>query len=395
MSDNQSSQSAFIETIPKQFSSGDIKKLFRTMKDGLFAHEEVISELIAKYQDWFENSSAGSKLGEEKIRKKLFGNDDAKLQYLLDGNVCIPGYFISSIIDQKLRQTIPFSQASLLDTTNYLHPRDPKLVTLTGVKTIIDKHKGFIISLNIKNISYKLDYSTVTNFVQVARKTPRLIEKFPELLTSLRECIPSLKYALESARLVKENQRLLVPRELYKKNVKLIVADSIVFALENDTNIIACYGLNIKNIKKLIDSEFESVKCTGISEINASRKKPWQLGITKIKGQSYIIHKNLLCDVATRVNRSPTLKKKFSGKYSLDNVLKELLEMLNNSNLIHGSPKDTKAPKKNETVRFFKFKTWRFSITGKNVIASAEEILGKVHNNKNPRKKNRNNELNT
>nr|MBP9838917.1 hypothetical protein [Pseudomonadota bacterium] len=73
----------FYQELPKLLPSHEVESSLRATKQGLFVHEDLVVKLIEVYKKWLKEV-AGSDVSEDKCIRKLFGDDESKLYYVLD-----------------------------------------------------------------------------------------------------------------------------------------------------------------------------------------------------------------------------------------------------------------------------------------------------------------------
>lgn len=383
---------AFFEYLAKQYSAGDIKQNFRTMKHGFFINETQADNVVEHYRHWLqETTNSESAKSVEKIKRKLFGEELPKLYYILDGKTCIAGYLVERTLEVALQKRVPYSQSVLLETSNYVHPRDPALATLEGVKSSFDQVKGFRFFADTPQGTVQFSTEFLSQFGTTIRNIPTLTKENEALRGPLRGSIPLLIEFLKKSRVAKENQRLLVPTQFQKHPSELFyLTEHVVFVLDQQKNITSCYGLNRKNIKKLISQELAREIKMHITNTKLIFAGDWKIGTIKINHKLYTLHQDILSEALLRADRSPRLRKACAGKYTIFAALKEIAEILKEANLVvkanDATNKDNskkEAPKgkphhekkQPTTVSYLKFQNWTFTIAGKNVISSFEEKL--------------------
>ena len=357
----------FVQAIPSLFPSGDVKKHFRILQNGFFVTEQFVDQMFAGYVK-FRNESSGEQqdLSQEKLVKKFFNTTNPKLYYLLDGKICLSGYFVEG--DFPKNTIIPFSHSVLADASTSLNPKDEFLNAIEGFNVYFDSVKGYTFQCLVSEKKYSLTQDFIKAFSKIIPNALRidLAQNAP-----LRDYISKLVAVLGKVQEVKENQRILVPRKFAGKTFNLLKHESMVFVSDANNALVFCYALHKKPFQRMIEAE-EITSKTTIRKIEDGK---WKYASIKNKHGMYTASLDFVLSFLAQIPKSPKLRKKFQGRYTLGKCLDELVAMLEAGVLVVRANEDPKA--KDKEIRYIKNGLFRFYITGKNVLSSLEEKFPK------------------
>ncbi len=360
------SSPSFIATLPNIFSAVEIQQCFRIVSQGVFIHEEIETPVLEAYQNWLKKvtGSSGEK-SEAKCRRRLFQNESPKLFYLLDGKLCIPGYLIPCDNIQSLKIKIPISQASLMDTTSYLHARDPMLDNLKNIKAEIDPRKGLLLKIKTRNTEYNASVEVLKNFALAAKGSDTLTKELPGLAGPLRACLEPLQVCLNRARYIESATRLLVPKNYAKDPFNnFLKYKHLVFVTNNkQTEILYCYPIAERSLAKFVREELKLYKNLIYSQQVIGKKvNPRILGSIKVKRKEYLVYTRALLRFISSLAKVSTTKKHLPNLYTVEHCVKELIKTLGEAQ--KEPPLKNKINRQKQTPSIvFRNGPWHFSMT--------------------------------
>jgi hypothetical protein len=296
-------QDPFYLDLPNLIPQVELNSGFRHTRKGIFVSEDSEHSLISAYQKWLQEQTGKEKAkNEDKCRKRLYGTEDIKLFYLLDGKRCIPGHLLRGYAGEpstpkKGKNSIPAYQGELLDPVAFLHPKDPFLQKMENVEYKFIPSVGSILYFSSKKATTKVSFDKLQQFADVARASKDLRKRFPEIVYSLRDCIKPLKELLATARPKKGKAPSIIPNEFAKLKPSLALTHgSLTFLLDKDSNLLATYHSKGPAFRKRLLIEIEQLvtqhPLTSVKGFTLLKGKQKNLGKVRIKNASYQLEQN-------------------------------------------------------------------------------------------------------
>ncbi len=365
----------YLGGVLKHFSASEIKSGLRALRSGVFVDEALCIQLFENYRLWrVEVQSSKTTPSDEKCRRRMFGTESPELYYLLDGKLCIPGYLIPS--EQPLDRnsfSIPYSQASLLDAKQYIHPRDRILNDAEGVSLGHGSGKGFYLSLRCGEKQFTVMESGLKSFGLHGRESSKLVQKFPALKGALRDSLQPLREIIRTAKPITSKQKLLIPSSFRaKKGTSLLRCESLVLVMEENTRLIDCFDSRGKSLRALIDEEFQNSKNKRIGAFELTPKDKRFLAKIKIRGKYFRLHRKAFLEVVRNAHASPTFRKELKPRYTVRDCLQVLGEVMRLADWVSVEEGDGKKGKAKVKKRL-QYGRWVFKTGEKYSIVACEE----------------------
>ncbi len=366
---------AYLDGVIRHFDALQIKTGIRALRSGVFIASSLSTALIENYRLWrAEVQSANALPSEEKCYRRMFGTESPELHYLLDGKLCIPGFLIPS--EQPLdrnRFALPYSQASLLDATSYIHPRDPIFEQVSGISLGHGSGKGFYLSFDCGTKKFTVFEQGLKNFGLCARQSSRVTDKYPQLQGALRDSLEPLREILIKAKPISAKQKLLVPSKYStKKGYTLLRFESLVLVMEKEHQLIDCFDTRGKNLRALIDSELRQRKNKRVGAFELTPKDKRFIAKIKIRSKYFRLHRKAFQEVLRSANSSPGLRRELSVRYTVVDCMQALGEILRLADWV-AYQVPAKTTKKSQTKKRLQYGRWVFK-TGENYsIVACEE----------------------
>jgi hypothetical protein len=377
---------SFIDGLIGHLEARKVKDGMRALRCGVFVDEILQADLIVAYRSWLSSVQGGNvSPSDEKCMRRLFNSEQPELFYLLDGNRCIPGFLIAADGTlERNRFPLVWSQAPLMDATNYLHPRDRVLTETPGVALGHGTGKGFYLEIVAGAQRFRIEEKALQRFAACVRDSSALLKEFPEMRGALRYAISPLQRVLKNATLVPANQRILVPALLRtNKDITLFRYQSLVLVLNKQSALLDCFEPRGKSLREFIERELELAGAKRVGTFELTPRDRRFVGKIKIKSKYFQLHRKAFFEVVRTVGVSPTLRKQLKGRYTVIDCLKELEDVLRcadwvsyeNPSTAVGPSKQSKSKqgKQNKPKRRLQFGSWTFVTGEKFSILACEE----------------------
>ena len=319
----------FIGAIGSLLPREELKNSIRVTPRGVFVEERGFHRLVEAYQLWLKNQTGGEVTkSTDKCIKRLFDTLQPPQYYLVEGKQCLLGFLVKCSIEQPQRYGIPFYLGSLLDTREYLHPRDPFLASMKNVE-IFHKPLGLELKVPFKGKSIRLPAEVLKDFAALAQNSSKLLEKNPQAGRSLRDSLMVVIRLLGKTREISDKEPLLIPsRYRNKKDLKYFGLGSLVFVTERGGVLAGCYELRGKNFVLLVRNEVElSARAARGRQIGAIELPPRRsrfVGAIQVKHDRYWLHPRAFREFIDQAPHAPSLRESFSGPFTIFDCLKKM-----------------------------------------------------------------------
>ena len=322
--------SAFIQAFPHLFSHAEIISYFRLTSKGLFVCEALLEKTLAQYRKWRkEATGSDTEVSDEKARRKLIGEEIPVLYYLLDGKKCLPGYLLHVSCNDTEKTNVPTYQANLMDTSDYVHPRDPLLSTIPNLKTSMNSHEGLLFHINFPRLKKQWTFSpqTLSQFATCARKNKSLLTYYKKLNGALREAIKPLQEIIERAKPIAKRDTLFLPSEYTKQqDIKLLTAKGIIFVIEGEDKIKSCFAVYANALVELVRSEIKLFKerrfRTKTLLLMTTKSRVPHVAILLTPKVKYLLSLKALIEFIKIAPKSMPISKQLPRKFTLKDCLK-------------------------------------------------------------------------
>ncbi len=333
--DDVLSVEAFIKDL-KQFCPADvIRESVRITPEGLFVDNVGREKILLAYAEWLKKKTVGA-LGtnEKRNLKRLFGTEEPSQYYILEGKNSLCGYLAAGKVKAPQNYNMPFYLGSLLNATNYLHPRDAGLQELKNVQVVQTSAAAATFQLKVKGRTYNATQEFLTSFRVLIERSKKLSRRYQ--YSTLLDALKALGRILFSAHFQDDKQCLLMPFVAPRKRV-VLKADELVFILDDASNLKFCYeakGINLYNfIKDEIGAAIKK-QIIHAGSITLSNKNRTSCGAVRIKGETYQLGFNALRDFVEYCNVSDVPYAEIKGGYTIMDCLRAFSVVLERSEKI-------------------------------------------------------------
>lgn len=314
----------------------ELKKNLRLTKKGIFIPEDKVSAVYEAYQSWLHANNIGLK-SEDKIVQRVFGSDDPSLVYLPEGSACFAGFIspLSSSVDAT--SFLPLSSSVLIDSLNYVHPKDPWISSVQGIRIKTSPQTGsyfqFTKPIGEENVSYQVKDSDLRSYIEYLRASTKFVAGYPLIKRSMRDAVEAFYKIIFSAKLVGAKKFLLVPEEFKGiTNLSYRISSNLVLIVNDKNQIIKVYETRGKNYFQFLEAELQYLtvkKNIGhIDVIELARSHKFLLGRVKIKNKFVTIEKRGFFLLVDSIGRSHWFRGKLASRYTLKDILVHLASVL-------------------------------------------------------------------
>ena len=364
---------SFFDSVSKLLPRHTVQDNLRVTSKGVFVQETTVATIVETYRDWQQQASGNAeKRSIEKVERKLFGEGERTLFYVLDGKKCLPGYLMLGGVSDPQKANIPRYSANLMDTAEYLHPRDPFLLTLAGVSSRLNPKEGFILEFNSNRRSVSIAEAGLLEFARALRLSPELLEQFPEAAKSLRYCIEPLRNILAQVHEAPAGQRFIVPeRYLRRSDICYLRYKTMVFVVENN-RVCDCYETRGKGLRAFIRKELAALSAANslnIRGFEAKSGRPQYLGKLWQRGISFHVHNRAFSGFLRKLSASKNLKKKLPPRITVRQLLERFIPVFQSATAVEEREiHSALGPNRKPLSKYRRSGNWLFVIVDKNVI---------------------------
>ncbi len=363
---------SFLEQVPKLIPSHEVENNLRITKLGVFVGEGFVEKIVQVYQKWIQEVSQSERSG-EKCWRRLFGENELKLYYLLDGNKCIPGFLLQGEVAEPQKLKIKFYQGNLLDPVKCVHPKDPYFFQMEKVIARMTTHQGLIFEISAKNRKFEADEKFLIEFSNVIKSSKWFNRDFPEVSRALRYSLAPLTKFLERIQEVPLNEQMLVPDAFIdKRNVKYFRSKGVVFVIEGN-KLLSCYSIKGRGLSRFIDREVLTfsprAEMRHIGRFDPERPKKACLGKVWAKGMSMHIHRRAFDMFLYQISRSRNLRDKLNNRFSVAQVIDRFVGIFINARFM--DEREILPYISRHRVQMAKYRMvgrWIFIIVDKNIL---------------------------
>ncbi len=351
------------------------QKALRLTKKGLFIPEDKLAEVYSSYQDWLGKNNLSLK-SEDKLTHRVFGVDDPSLVYLPEGSACFAGYLSPHNLEvgAKVGQ-VPVSASVLIDSLTYVHPKDPWIGRVAGIRIKNSPQSGTVFefskAINGELVTYRAKESDLRTFVAFIRSSARFTSEFPNINRSMRDAVEAFYKIIFSSKSVGEKKFLMVPEALKSlSGISFRAASNLIIVVDATYNILRVYETRGKNFFKFLEDEvqylIEKQNLKNVDLIELARSHKFLLGRVKIKKDFLSIEKRGFFTLVDGVQRSSWFRSKLPFRYSIKDILIHLSSALKYADWVDMTKlgQDTKGAPNPKNRYELKYTPWTFK-TGK------------------------------
>jgi hypothetical protein len=377
----EAGNSAFVEALPDLFASHELQSYFRATSQGVFVHEDIMGRLVETYQAWLKSKTdAQSEKSVQKCKRRLFDTEEPVLYYLLDGKKCMTGYLMPGAVPNYQKLKIPFYGANLLDTANYLHPRDSRITSLPRLRVELRAHEGLVFDVQIGERELSFSSEVLSSFAQSARLSRMLIDEYPQLAGALREAIVPFVQVLEKARPVSHKERLLVPQRYLNQNeFSFLRIGPLIVVLKGNQAVAGCYSLAGKGLSMLVRAEIELLaqkpegRRIGGLELASGRKSKFIAKLSMQKS-SFLVDYRAFYEFLKFLPKAHLSRKILPQRYAIKDCLEVFALFFSSAKPLESRTKNPPHKgKKKPAISYRRTGSWTFVIDQENVIVSCSE----------------------
>ncbi len=317
-------QQFFLESLDL-LGADNLKTHLRLVPDGIFVEEIYFVELARHFALWQARKLGGSASLDEKTIRKLLGSDFPPLFYLIEGKLCLSGFKLPHILTPAQKTGIAVFQGTLLNACDFLHPKDSRLNSTSGVEARVEK-SGLVVRLALKTGEVRADTAFVQSFQKNLMSSYKLKKRYPEGTRALRAALLPLYRLLSNAQRISEQQMLFVPA-VFRRNkaVQFYRNGGFIFVLSDDGKLLDSYELRGANLYKLVMKELEALRTARVSKIGClelMRKSGPTVGFLHTSdGERNSLHIQLVLDFMQLMVRRRSLRKKLAKRVTLYDCL--------------------------------------------------------------------------
>lgn len=310
-------------------------KHLRLLPSGLFIEESACGEILKAFITWTtDHSELLNKVSPDKLQKDFQGALYTHQQYLLDGKVLLYGNELRFQKDDFKTRDIPYFQGSLLDARSFIHMRDP-IFSQTPDVTAQLSQSGLSVQFSSRKQSVTLDNASLQKLAVVLQRSRSIPKRYANIQNALREAVPAFCEIWSKANIVPSKKRLLIPHCLTTmKDRWFLTYGNLILVQNKDGSLASAYGLTGKNLHEFLVEELRVLK-NGKHRFKAgsltlgSNTKGY--GSVTLESERYRLDPVFVRTFLLRIPFHRELTDKMPTRYTLGDVLKQLVEILESS----------------------------------------------------------------
>ena len=312
------------------------QKSIRQTKKGLFIPEGKLEELYSVYQAWLSKNNLSTK-SEEKLGQRVFGVEEPHLVYLPEGSVCLAGYLSPHVLTPEAKTKVPVSASVLIDSLNYVHPKDPWIGSVPGIRIKNSPQSGTVFefskTINGEVVTYTSKESDLRTFIEYIRSSARFTSEFPLMKRSMRDAVEAFYKIIFASKSIGEKKFLMVPEELKTTSgISFRIVSNLILVTDTQNRLLKVYETRGKNFFQFLETELnyltEKKHLKHIEVIELSKPHKYILGRVKIKKEFVEIEKRAFFTLVDGVQRSTWFRAKLPFRYSIKDVLTHVASAL-------------------------------------------------------------------
>jgi len=351
-----------------------IQKTLRQTQKGLFIPEGKLDEVYEAYQAWLSKNNLSLK-SEEKLALRVFGLEEPSLVYLPEGSVCFAGFLSPHKIEPGTNSKVPVSASVLIDSLNYVHPKDPWIGSISGIRIKSSPQSGTVFefskSINGEHVNYITKESELRSFVEFIRSSSRFSSEFPLMKRSMRDAVEAFHKIIFASKSIGEKKFLMIPEELKAvSELSFRNVSNLILVINAQRKILKVYETRGKNFFQFLEDEIkyltEKKSLKNVEVIELARSHKYVLGRVKIKKEFISIEKRAFFTLVDGVQRSSWFRSKLPFRYSIQDILVHISGALKYADWVDMTKlgQDTKGVINGKNRYELKYTPWTFR-TGK------------------------------
>ncbi len=337
----------------------------RVTKHGLFVAEELLGQILQKYGPWFQEKT-GHGLSAQKVEKRLLGEDEPTLYYLIERKSCIAGYLIACPGLNHDKLNVPFFLGSLSSAADSIHPRDPKLQTLSGVEAVVDD-QGFRLQLPASGGRLTVLPERIASFAPAIRSFLKHGLHQVEQPRTGRDLVLALAKLVQRMRPVTKDQSFLAPLVI-EGRATLLRWKAVVAVVSADATLQSLYELRGRGFTIFLENELallaQKIRGERIPNFTAHRggRPGSDIGEYAIGPDQYSLSSQALTQFALGIPREIDGSVVFHSPYTIRELFLKFIELLKSSTFVDAArvPQLVRSASPRE-AGFRQNKEWYFS----------------------------------
>jgi hypothetical protein len=324
----------FFATLKDSFPVEIQRESLRITPHGLFVQDRVVSQLVARYQEWFQKHTGDTTpRSEHKCYKRLFGSESPGQKYLLEGKLCLRGLLVECHVQEPQKCRIPYFLSSLVSTDEYLHPSDPALREIAGLEV---KPNGSEIEFTYRARQEAVIFSQshLRAFLELLKHSDdRTVSEDPLSLTA---ALKIMLGHLDRMHPAKVKLGLLVPQAFPpEKKYQYMLSGTFVFVLDRKRCLTSCYEMRARNMHHFVRNECSHFRDSlkgrrqGAFELFDRRNK--HLGCFSIWKGQYTVETHAFLQFLKGLSRTPPQSERFAHFYLVQEALEEFSTLVQTS----------------------------------------------------------------
>ena len=367
----------FVSALVSLLDAQEIESGVRATREGVFVEQRLVPQILSAYQRWLQASADQASLkSEDKVRRKLFGGDSPTLYYVLDGKRCLAGFILSGSIASAQVLKLPAYQANLMDTFEAVHPRDPLLAEIPGLRAKLSPTEGFIIEIQAGTQTFELDDRGLKQVITALRNDPQMVREFPVLKRPLREALPVVTQLFSRARPIGGGPQLLIPSAIRgKEGLRLYRYRGYILVLYGEKRLKGVYEVKGKGYGKFLREELAALVLpdgtNAVRGFDSKASKIQYLGKLWTKGISFHLHLRAYRFFERGLLNEPSGATRLKPLYTVQDVATQLAQTFYRAQPVEELQiLEILGARRLPFAKYRRAKGWIFVITDKNVVFS-------------------------
>jgi hypothetical protein len=314
--DDKTSATRFIESLKsdKQFEAH--RPLVRVVPKGLFVDERIVDAVVSTYQGWLIKQTEGvASKSLDKCKYRLFDGDTPERMYLTEGKTVLVGFLAPAVVRAPQSYGLPYYLGSLLSTKDYIHPADPTLSGLAGVK-VQQGRQGVEAVVSRKGQSIIVAQQVAQELLEQAKVSKYLQRRYPGIDTTLSVALKAATGLVRRSRAVPRDFPMLVPHRMRSGKGRSVRFAGKLLLLEEQGIIQQIIELHGRNLSNFLRRELDAAPREKLGSFRLMSKHRDLLGYYESAGRRTSVHARAFSEFIPFVLRARDPRERFSGWFT-------------------------------------------------------------------------------
>lgn len=305
--------------IPYLKASKDFQQfrdLIRVTPRGLFVENTAVETVVSYFQKWFQEYTKGAASRTiEKSKIRLFGDQALDPQYLVEGKTVLLGLLAPGEIQSPQQSGLPYYLGALINSKNFLHPKDPLLAGINGL-SIRSLPSGTEVTVKLRDRTLRIPRQALDEFMRIAALSPFLERRNPGITHSLAVALKVLVGIADRSRPLRPGSVILVPHRYSGVKNAIIRLSRKFLLVEQSGELKVIAELNARNLNEFLRTELSTGPKQALGSFKLAPRRAPNIGDFQIKGSTYTLRPRAFAEFVEFIARAKEPREKFSKPYT-------------------------------------------------------------------------------